>query len=233
MVRFIPTVVKRFAKAGIQILPSHEFIIRILPHWVAFQKVWPLIDRVPGFLVSPYQERWLFETARCLPNNAIILEVGSYKGRSTACFAFGCIGTRRRVFVIDTFNGNAVDFFERNFFEEFCQNMRRCGIESYITPLIGLSSVVAESWSKPIHLLFIDGSHRFEDVLTDFHVFFPHLIPGGIVAVHDVVEDWPGPSRAWRDHIERHLIDIGQCITLCYGRKPFRGLPGLGERMSK
>ena len=33
----------------------------------AFGRCWPLIQGVPGLLVSPHQERWLFTAARRLP----------------------------------------------------------------------------------------------------------------------------------------------------------------------
>ena len=63
----------------------------------------------------------------------------------------------------------------------------------------------------------IEGSCRHE---VDFFGFFPHVVPGGIVAVHDVVETWPGPLRAWHKHIKQHLQDVGYCSTLGYGVKP-------------
>ena len=78
---------------------------------------------------------------------------------------------------------------------------------------------VAKTWSKPIHLLFIDGSHRYEDVLADFAGFFPGVVPGGIVACHDVNGDWPGVYRAWHEVIKHQLSDIADCRTMGYGRK--------------
>jgi hypothetical protein len=86
---------------------------------------------------------------------------------------------------------------------------------------VGLSSEVAKSWDKPIHFLFVDGSHLYEDVLADFAGFFPHVVPGGLVAFHDVAtESWPGVLRAWRETIEHELIDIGYRDSMGYGRKP-------------
>jgi len=185
-----------------------------------FRRIWPLIDRIEGWLISPDQERWLFEAARSLPDQSSIVEIGSFKGRSTCCLAYGSRGTNTHVYAIDTFNGNDFDCQHRNFFEEFLQNVDRCALRKYVTPVHGWSSEVAKTWEKPIHLLFIDGSHRYEDVLADFEEFWPHVVPGGIVAFHDVVDTWPGPSRVWTEVAAPRLSEIGNCSTLAFGKKP-------------
>jgi len=186
----------------------------------AFERAWPLIEPVPGLLVSPHQERWMFTQARHLPDKANIVEIGSFKGRSTCCFALGCGDSRKRVFAIDTFNGNDVDFHHRDFFDQFQQNLRRAGVLDRVTPCRGLSHEVVKTWDRPIDLLFIDGSHEYEDVLADFNGFFPHVIPGGIVAFHDFDEQWPGVVRAWNQDINQHLVELDACRTIVYGRKP-------------
>ncbi len=201
---------------------------RWLYHYVSpterqFTKVWPHIASIEGLLV-PGQERWLFGVARRLPDGAIIVEIGSYKGRSTCCLAYGCVGTKKRVYAIDTFEGNDADFFERDFFSEFENNIEKCGLSEYVTPLIGKSIEVARTWDKPINLLFIDGSHVYEDVLVDFRNFFTWVVPDGIVALHDAGDGrgWPGPFRAWHEDIKSQLVDIGTCSTLAFGIKPRR-----------
>lgn len=40
-------------------------------------------------------------------------------------------------------------------------------------------------WTKPINLLFIDGDHKYENVLRDFLDWTPLLKQGGILAMHD------------------------------------------------
>ena len=197
-----------------------EIALRVASEEKQFDLIWPLVDSVEGFLVSPWQERWLFETARSVPDDTIIVEIGSFKGRSTCCLGFGCRGTKKRLFAIDTFEGNEVDFQQRHFFGEFSKNMNKCGLAACITPIQGWSHEIAKSWTMPIHMLFIDGSHRYEDVLKDFFGFFPHVVPGGIVAVHDVVETWPGSLQAWHGDIKHHLSGVGYCSTLGYGTKP-------------
>lgn len=184
-----------------------------------FRRVWPLIEPIEGWLFGG-QEKWLFKQARALPDGANIVEIGSFKGRSTCCLAFGCRGTKKRVFAVDSFDGNSWDFHERGFFEAFRRNVERCGLSEYVEPVAGVSSDVAKTWNKPIHLLFIDGSHRYEDVLADYAGFFPHVVPNGIIAFHDVQDCWPGVLQAWHGTVKRQLSGVGYCSTLGYGRKP-------------
>jgi predicted O-methyltransferase YrrM len=200
----------------------------INPGEVRFTDVWPKIDQIEGFLITG-QEEWLFKTARSLSNDARILEIGCFKGRSTVCIAYGCVGTRRHVFTIDTFKGVYLDvedqkdlkqIFSEGFFDEWRANIDRNGLLEYVTPLVGHSRKIARIWMAPIHMLFIDGSHKFEDVMADFANFYPHVVPHGIIALHDVTPNWEGCYRAWHEHIKYQLKDTGAFSSLSYGRKP-------------
>ena len=68
-------------------------------------------------------------------------------------------------------------------------------------------------------MVFIDGSHVYEDVVADFNGFFPHLLPGGILAVHDVGDGHPGVWKAWREHMSHCLCETGMVGNLAFGRK--------------
>lgn len=168
---------------------------------------------------------WLYEMARSLPDDSIILEIGAYLGYSTSCLAFGCKGTRKHVYTIDTFCG-AEDFPRRqtDFFAEWWENIGACDLLDYVTPLQGLSSLFYDSWDKPVSFLFIDGSHQFEIIVADFDAFSPWVLPGGYVAVHDVVPPGvavahPDRHRAWHAHIAPRLgcIDYYPVAHGCVG----------------
>jgi predicted O-methyltransferase YrrM len=186
-----------------------------------FRRVWPVVDSIEGWL--PLSEaKWLFSVAHSLPKHANIVEIGSYKGRSTCCLALGCRGSERRVFAVDSFDGGP-DLPKADSLPSFLQNLESCGLTNYVEAIVGLSGHVAKSWSKPIHFLFVDGSHQYEDVKADFAAFFPHVAPGGMVAFHDVInEGFPGVLRAWRESVEHQLVDVGYHGSLGYGRKAGR-----------
>jgi predicted O-methyltransferase YrrM len=185
------------------------------------------VNAIDGWLL-PGQAQWLFETAQAMPGDAIILEIGGYLGHSTAALAFGCAGTKKHVFCIDTFCGNVTDFvrgkqFEGSMFaERWADNLYNAGIADYVTGLAGYSSHYYNEWDKPLDMLFIDGSHQYDDVIGDLRVFGQHVKPGGIVAMHDItpLAPWPGPYRAWCEMAETLLEGATvTCGTLGYGFK--------------
>jgi hypothetical protein len=201
---------------------------RLSPTESEFRRIWPAVNGIEGLLVSPDQERWLFKAGRQLPDLADIVEIGSFKGRSTSCLAYGIKGTRKHVFAIDTFEGNEKDFASRDsYYEIFLGNLKRNGLSSYVTPLRGVSSEVGKTWNKPIHLLFSDGGHEYEDVLADCQTFYPYVVPGGLVAFHDVHNfksdhgpiGFLGVLKMWQDIATPLLSDHHACATLAVGRK--------------
>ena len=181
-----------------------------------WRQTWAFVSSVEGWLLEE-EARWLFDTARKLPPGSVIVEIGSFKGRSTCCLAVGC-GRRGRVFAVDTFDGGP-NLPKANSLPAFTDNIEECGASSSVEPLVGMSGEIAKGWASPIDMLFIDGSHNYEDVLSDFEGFFQHVVPGGIVALHDVTNvDWPGVSRVWTER--RHLLSgIGYVGSIGYGCK--------------
>lgn len=186
------------------------------------------IEGVEGLLV-PGQEEWLFKTVQSLPDGARVLEIGSYKGRSSISLGLGCVGSLRHVFSIDTFGGvyqdvedreNLRSDFERGFFHEWQENIRQNSLLAYVTPLVGKSREIARIWAAPIHMLFIDGSHEYRDVVDDFDGFAKYVVSGGIIALHDVCPNWQGCWLAWHKYVKERLQDTGQVSSLAFGRKP-------------
>lgn len=201
---------------------------RVLQHWLDkwdgnlkdFEKIYPLIEPVQGFLKSPQQELWFFRTARRAPEDAVIVEIGSFLGRSTVSFALGCTGTRKHVFAIDLFEGDNDMYGSGDFLGRFHNNIKSCGVEAYVTPIKQHSLKVAAAWNKPIDVLFIDGSHEYEDVKADFHAFYPHVKKNGIIAFHDIKGQWDGVIRFWNEvQAEGLLKEVGQVSSLGFGKK--------------
>lgn len=211
---------------------------RLSPAEREFRRIWPAVSSIEGLLISPDQERWLFNAARALPDRSNIVEIGSFKGRSTACLGYGIKGTSKHLFAIDTFEGNQKDFkrnesyggvtfFTESYFDAFLGNVEKNGLSNYVTPLRGVSSEVGKTWNKPIHFLFIDGGHEYEDVLADFQTFYPYVVTGGLIALHDVHNfesnrgevGFPGVLKVWQEVAAPVLSDHVACATLAAGRK--------------
>jgi predicted O-methyltransferase YrrM len=161
-----------------------------------FRRKWSELNSIEGWLLES-EGKWLFNAARSLPKRANIVEIGSYKGRSTCCLALGCRGTEKRIFAVDTFDGGP-NLPKADSLRDFTVNLTRFDLQEFVEPIAATSTEVAKTWNRPIHFLFVDGSHLYEDVLADFTGFFRHVLPGGIVALHDVVNTaWPDVCMAW------------------------------------
>jgi predicted O-methyltransferase YrrM len=149
-------------------------------------RVKPLIADIPGWLTDEEGEA-LYELARCCEGRGVIVEIGSWKGKSTICLGRGSrAGKGVRIYAIDPH----ADYR----FGDFKANVERAGVSDLVTPIASLSQAAADDFDQPIELLFVDGSHEEDLVREDFHKWVPKVVDGGWVAFHDTT--WtPGPRR--------------------------------------
>lgn len=189
----------------------------------SYRTVRHAVESVKGFLL-PGQGDYLFDKVASLPHDAVVLEVGSYLGRSTVAMAYACVGTGRRIYCVDTWKGESSGLPEEDSFELWQENLRRNGLDQYVVPLRGRSQDVLARWAElgppeGIDFAFIDGSHEYGDVLEDFRLTLPLVKEGGWVALHDVVHTWPGVLRAWQESVKLQLSEHEYVSTLACGRK--------------
>jgi MMP 1-O-methyltransferase len=157
-----------------------------------FAPVKELIKDVPGWL-SDEEGEALYELAQACTGKGVIVEIGSWKGKSTICLGLGSrAGNGVRVFAIDPH----ADYRHG----EFKDNIERAGIADLVTPVQGLSQQVAADFDEPIELLFVDGSHEEDDVREDFEKWVPKVVERGTVAFHDTT--WhDGPRKVVAEKI--------------------------------
>lgn len=187
-----------------------------------YEEIHDRMDVIKGWLV-PEHGRWLFDTARSLPDGSSILEIGCYLGRSTAVLGHACLGSRKKVYCVDTWNGNDTDFQERDYFHLWKRNMAANCLLSHLTPFAGTSEKLLEEFAasgKRFSLTFIDGCHVYEAALRDFEMTYELTEPGGWIAMHDVHFTWPGPERVWHEQATKRLTSCGYIDGLAFGRKP-------------
>jgi glycosyltransferase involved in cell wall biosynthesis/predicted O-methyltransferase YrrM len=188
-----------------------------------YETVKQFVEAVEGFMV-PGQEEYLFNKVKSLPEDAVIVEIGSFKGRSTVAMGYACVGTKRKIYCIDTWDGNDSDFPDRKFFDIWHNNVINNGLEKYVFPLEGYSYDVLNNYkdifeAQKIDFIFIDGSHQFLDVLKDFQLSFPLVKDKGWIAFHDVIHTWPGCEKVWH-YIAKHFLENHEySSTLSCGQK--------------
>lgn len=158
--------------------------------------------------ISPAESLLLFQLASKV-SEGVILEVGSYRGRSTVALALGTrAGASLPVFAIEPhepFQGALGGVFGPEDREHFFRNLLRAGVVQQVR-LVNLSSeLVAGRWGRPISLLWLDGDHTLEGVTRDYRCWEEHVPLGGVIVFHDSTDPTLGP---------RHLVSD----LLKYGR---------------
>ena len=143
------------------------------------------IEGVPGWLTDE-EAHTLYEAARGCTGRGAIVEIGSWKGKSTICLALGSkAGSGTPVYAVDPHTAGR--------FEEFEANLERAGVRDLVRPIKSLSQPAASDFHEPIELLWIDGSHEEALVREDFEKWVPKVVDGGIVAMHDTT--WTAGPR--------------------------------------
>jgi MMP 1-O-methyltransferase len=182
--------------------------------------------RVDGWL-SDAQGRALFEAAAASTGRGAIVEIGSWKGRSTTWLASGARLAGRRVYAIDPHRLSREDPGAATL-DEFLGNLARTGLADVVEPLIMTSEEAAARIAGPIELLFIDGDHSYEAVRRDAELWLPRLMDGGTVMFHDVATAaYTGPRRVVRQMVFRntHFHRIGRVGSMVVARRTVRRSP--------
>jgi len=128
-----------------------------------------------------YKElKWLAKQARKYQR---IVEIGSLFGRSTRALADN---TEGMVYAVDDFIGprdaTIPSFLKDNIFETFLWQTRDLIEQNKITPVIIDHK---DAYIEAPDMVFIDGSHKFEDVQRDIALWYPLLQKGGLICGHD------------------------------------------------
>lgn len=132
--------------------------------------------------ISPVELDWLYQAATRMKS---IVEIGSYRGRSTTALCDGCQG-----------NVTAVDIFKDKDFSIFKTNVKG---KSNLTIWRGQSLEACKTFGLgSIDMVFIDGDHSYESVRDDIEAWLPKA--SKLICGHDYTDDgighWPGVIKA-------------------------------------
>jgi MMP 1-O-methyltransferase len=156
--------------------------------------------RVEGWL-SEAQGEALFNAAARATGRGRIVEIGSWKGRSTVWLASGARLSGQRVYAVDR-HVESREAPGAQTFDTFLANIRSAGVEEVVTPLVMSSADAANCVEGGVEVLFIDGDHSDAGARADVELWVPRLVDGGVILMHDVVTaTYTGPRRAFRRRI--------------------------------
>jgi predicted O-methyltransferase YrrM len=156
-----------------------------------FKDLWDVVSLVPGSF-GELNAAAMFTVLRD-QQAAVVVEIGSYLGRSTVFFAktLQAVGVEApRVIAIDPHTGDrqqmeALGTSTMPSFDLFRTHVLACGVSDSVHPIVQRSSDAAVGWREPIDFLYVDGWHSYDAVMQDGRDWLPHLTPEGVVFFDD------------------------------------------------
>lgn len=170
-------------------------------------------SRVKGFL-DPDEGKALHDAAARMAPRGPCLEIGGYCGKSALYIGSACRSVGQIMFSVDHHRGSEEnqpgwEYFDPEVWDSaadaldtlpfFRATIRKAGLEGTVIPIVGRSVDVARHWQTPLSFLFIDGGHTMQHALDDYRGWTPHVMKGGLVAIHDV---FPDPADGGRPPFE-------------------------------
>jgi hypothetical protein len=187
------------------------------------QTIEDILTSVDGWL-NPKEARLLYRLASECKARGAIVEIGSWKGKSTICLARGSLaGGKAKIHAIDPHTGSpehSKQFGVVWTFDEFRRNIENARMTDMVEPHVDFSDAVAKRFDLPVELIFIDGLHEYEGVKIDFDSWFPKVIGHGHMAFHDTT-CWPGVLRVMCEDVfkSRHFRKVRFVKSIVHAEK--------------
>ena len=162
------------------------------------------IDRIKGHL-GLNEGFLLFKIAKSLSENSVIVEIGSFKGKSTCFIAEGIGNKKMQLICIDPWKDNLMQEKGDVIFNEFTQNTKK--YRDKFSILRGFSYEVIKEWpiQRKIDFLWIDGDHSYEGVKKDIFNWIPLVKERSFICFHDY-RDAPGVKKAVDELVAENKI---------------------------
>jgi predicted O-methyltransferase YrrM len=146
-----------------------------------------------------------------------LLEVGTYCGKSAVYIGAAAREAGTVLFTVDHHRGSEEnqagwDSHDLEVVDPrtgrmdtlpfFRDTIEAAGLNDCVIGVVGLSTLVAGAWATPLAFIFIDGGHSEDIAMADYEGWARHLLPGGLLAIHDVFErpedGGQGPFHVWQ-----------------------------------
>lgn len=151
----------------------------------------PVVEPLEGWM-SPDQGRRLFDAARRCPSGGRIVEIGSFRGKSTIVLATAA-PELVEVVAIDPHAGNdrgpqEIDGYDAEAatdHEVFEANLRAAGVRDRVRHVRAFSDRAHDQVDDPIDVVYVDGAHRYGPARADVRDWGVRVADGGTLLIHD------------------------------------------------
>lgn len=167
--------------------------------------------RIPG--MNRGDRIVLYKCAKNLPQNSVVVEIGSYLGSSSVMIAEALESNDGHLYCVDTWKNDAMSEGERDTWSVFQEHIRPW--KHRISTKRSRSKDAAAAFHAPIDMLFIDGDHSYEGCRRDLEAWGSYVKHGGIVIFHDY-PNAPGVMRAVAEGLASGRLRNGRPTSRCY-----------------
>jgi hypothetical protein len=190
--------------------------------------------------VNPTEIPLMYDMASHVPDNGVIVEIGTGNGASALIWLDATRGRNVQVYTVDSFEGCSTGKFNPDMnrtHEALVKALETLWPDSpfdflfRFTELIGKSVQMAELWSKKqrraIHLLYVDGDHTYGGCRADVDAWSPFMPCGSVLMLHDANRPgdsekdpdefdlgYPGPSQVMRELRKAGWANVGRRFSL-------------------
>lgn len=139
----------------------------------------------------------LYDYATAVESDRAVVELGSYRGKSTCYLATGAKEARGgygpKIYAVDAWSedvsawrSSVLKELPSPVYEDFLAQLAKADVERIVTPIRSLSVSAAENYTgEPVALLYIDGDHHKEAALDDFRAWRRHLTEDAVIIFDD------------------------------------------------
>jgi predicted O-methyltransferase YrrM len=156
-----------------------------------FSQALSFVQDVPGWLTDA-QARRLWDAAARVQVPGRIVEIGSFRGRSTIVLA-SAASEGVELVAVDPHGGgdrgpreiSAEASRGRQDHDAFHSNLKRAGVAGRVIHIREPSREALASVAGQVDLLYIDGAHRYGPARADIEQWGARVAPGGTMLIHD------------------------------------------------
>lgn len=156
-----------------------------------FEDALAVVAGVDGWMTDG-QARRLWDRAGDVDPGSRIVEIGSFRGRSTTVLALAA-AEGVEIVAIDPHAGNdrgpqEIAGYATEAEEDhavFHANLERAGVSQRVRHVRQFSQDALGAVDGDVELLYIDGAHRYAPAAADIRVWGSRVAPGGSLLIHD------------------------------------------------